>query len=306
MVLNMLNRNYPTLAVIIVTRNRSRLLRRCLKSLKKSAYNISEIIVVDNASSDESAAMVRKNFPFVELILQKENTGAAEGRNIGAESSKSKLLYFLDDDAYIESNTIKSVVKTYLTDQAIAVVQSKVLSSLNPEKILGIAHDINTTTSLIKAYGINEIDHGQYPDVIDIPMVGTGWLIEKRIFNLVGRFDRKFFVPYEDSDISIRIRQQGYRIVFDPKSRIWHDELKATDINPRIRSIGIASAERALYVGRNKIYFMRKHSRGFGRLIFFIFLLPLFIIYHCMIILSAFRLDILRIYLRGVILGFKL
>lgn len=302
----MSNKNHPTVAVIIVTRNRISLLKRCLKSLKKSSYKISEIIVVDNASSDGSVEMVRKNFPQVRLNLQEENTGAAEGRNIGARSSRSELLYFLDDDAYVESDTIKSVVETFLTDLSIAVVQSKVLSSINTGKILGIAHDINTTTSLIKAYGINEIDKGQYREIIDIPMVGTGWLVDKKVFDFVKGFDRKFFVPYEDSDISIRIRQRGYRIVFDPNSRIWHDELKATDINPRVRSIGISSVERALYVGRNKIYFMRKHSRSFGRLIFFVFLLPLFIIYHCIIILSALRFDILRTYLRGVILGFKL
>mgnify|MGYP001559217110 CR=1 FL=1 len=93
---------------------------------------------------------------------------------------------------------------------------------------------------------------------------------------------------------------------YSPRSQIWHDELKITDINPRIRSIGIASAERALYVGRNKIYFMRKHAKGLGRVVFFVFLLPLFIIYHCIIILSGLRFDILKIYLKGVILGFKL
>lgn len=302
----MQSRNKLKVAVVVVTRNRVNALKRCLKSLEKSAYRISEIVVVDNASIDRTVEMIRKNFLEVKLVLQNENVGAAEGRNRGARVSKSELIYFLDDDAYIEANTIKSAVETILSDKNIAIVQSKVLSSINLKKILGIAHDINTTTSLITAYGINEIDKGQYSKVIDIPMVGTGWLVTREAFNLVRGFDKKFFIPYEDSDISLRIKQRGYRIVFDPRSQIWHDELKVASINPRIKSIGIASVERALYVGRNKIYFMRKHSKGFGRVVFFAFLLPLFIIYHCSIILSGLRFDILKVYLKGVILGFKL
>lgn len=293
----MLSRKYPTIAVVVVTRNRINALKRCLLSLGRSVIKISEIVVVDNASSDGSLEMVKKNFPKIRLLVQKENTGAARGRNIGARATKSNLLYFLDDDAYVEPKTFKSATQTLLTDQRIAIVQSKVLSSKNPKKILGIGHDINTTTSLITALGINETDQGQYLAIMDIPMVGTGWLIKREAFNLVNGFDNKFFVPYEDSDISIRIRQKGYRIVFDPRSQIWHDEEKVA---------GVISVERAFYVGRNKIYFMRKHSKGIRRLVFFIFFLPLFIVYHCTIILSGLRFDILKSYLRGIVLGFKI
>jgi GT2 family glycosyltransferase len=302
----MTDKKHPTVSVVVVTMNRKNVLSRCLKSLEKSSYKISETIVVDNGSTDNSVGLMRKSFPKVKIVPQKTNVGAAAGRNRGAEKANSEMIFFLDDDAYIERNTIKSTVDTILKDKKIAIVQTKVLSSFDKNKILGIAHDINTTTSLITAFGINEQDTGQYTKVIDIPMVGTGWLIRTKMFNEVSGFDEKFFVPYEDSDISLRIRQIGYRIVFDPNSRIWHDDLKPTDINPRIRSIGIASPERALYVGRNKIYFMKKHSVGLGRVIFFGLLLPLFILYHSFIILSNFRLDIWRTYLKGIYLGFKL
>lgn len=293
-------------SVVIVTRDRSELLRRCLKSVYKSTLKPSKVVVVDNASSDNTALVVKKEFPKTHLITNRKNTGAAAGRNIGAANSTSEFIFFLDDDAYIETSTIQNALKVILADPNIAIIQTKVLSDLNPKKILGIAHDIDTRTSLIKAYGINEIDGGQYSKVIDIPMVGTGWLIRRKIFNEVGGFDEKFFVPYEDSDISLRIRKLGYRIVFTPNSRIWHQELKKTDINSRIRSIGIASPERALYVGRNKIYFMRKHSKGISRILFFSILLPMFISYHCFIITTSFRFDILRTYLKGVYQGFKL
>lgn len=293
-------------SVVVVTRDRSEVLRRCLKSIYKSILKPSKVIVVDNASADNTALVVKKSFPKVHLIRNSKNTGAATGRNIGATGSDSEFIFFLDDDAYIEPSTIQNALKVILTDPNIAIVQTKVLSDINPKKILGIAHDIDTRTSLIKAYGVNELDKGQYSNVIDIPMVGTGWLIRRKVFNRVDGFDEKFFVPYEDSDISLRIRKLGYRIVFAPNSQIWHQELKKTDINPRIRSIGIASPERALYVGRNKIYFMRKHSSGVSRKLFFFILLPVFISYHCFIITTSFRFDILWIYLRGVYQGFKL
>lgn len=293
-------------SVVIVTRNRVKPLARSLKALAKSNYKISEVIVVDNGSDDNTLKALNEKQKGVKVIANKKNKGAAAGRNIGANSAQSELIFFLDDDAYINSETIGECVKTILKDKKIAIVQTMVMSSFDKKKILGIAHDINITTSRITAYGINEIDRGQYKAEQDIPMVGTGWLVRKKIFNEVSGFDEKFFVPYEDSDLSIRVRQKGYRIVFNPKAKIWHDDIKPTEINPRVRSIGIASPERAFFVGRNKVYFMKKHAKGIGRIVFFLFLLPLFISYHSLIIISSARIDILLTYYRGLFAGFRL
>lgn len=296
----------PKISVVIVTRNRKGSLTRNLEALEASSYPITEVIIVDNGSDDGTQELVRKKFENITFISNDKNAGAAAGRNIGAKKVKTPYIFFLDDDAYIDKNTIKECVKIILKDKRIAIVQTLVLSSFEKRKILGIAHDINLTTSLITAFGINEEDYGQYKDEIDIPMVGTGWLVRKNVFEEVKGFDEKFFIPYEDSDISLRIRDAGYRIVFCPKAKIWHDDIKPTEINPRIRSIGIASPERAFFVGRNKIYFMRKHSKGLGRMIFFTFLLPIFISYHLFVIASSMRFDILKTYLRGLWSGIRL
>ncbi len=295
-----------TVTVVIVTRNRLTPLLRCLKSVAASRPLPEKVVVVNNNSADETSAIIPKKFPSVTLLNQSLNTGAAKGRNLGAARAKTDFIFFLDDDAYVDSRTIKNCLMRINTDPKIAIVQTKVLSSFNTKKILGIAHDINTTTSLITAFGINEMDTGQYTTPIDIPMVGTGWLVRRSIFEEVSGFDEKFFVPYEDSDISLRIRNQGYRIVFEPTAKIWHDDIKPTEINPRIRSIGIASPERAFFVGRNKVYFMRKHAHGLSRIFFFVLLLPLFIAYHSAIILTSFRFDIWFTYLKGLKSGFTL
>ncbi len=299
----MLNKNKPKVAIVVITRNRVTVLRRCLNSLKESSFKLSRIIVVDNASEDESREMVKKDFPKVILLSQKINIGAAEGRNVGARVSKSELVYFLDDDAYIEQNTIKSAVETILSDKDIAIVQSKVLSSINPKKILGIAHDINTTTSLITAYGINEIDKGQYSKVMDIPMVGTGWLVKREVFNLVGGFDKKFFIPYEDSDFSLRARNAGYKLYCYSEAKTWHQGHKNTYISPQIEWLGITSPERAYRVARNKMIFMRKHSPFPNNIFFFFVLSPLYYIIHSAIIIVAGRFDILVKYWMGVFSG---
>jgi GT2 family glycosyltransferase len=296
----------PKVSVVIVTRNRVGPLERNLTALKGSEYPITQTIVVDNGSTDGSEEYVRRHFKNIQLVHEETNTGAAKGRNIGAKYATTDFIFFLDDDAYIDKSVIKECILTVLKDKNIAVVQTMVLSSFDKKKILGIAHDINTTTSLITAYGINERNNGQYSEEIDIPMVGTGWLIRRSVFEKIGGFDEKFFIPYEDSDLSLRVHNQGFRIVFCPKAKIWHDDLKPTEINPRIRSIGIASPERAFFVGRNKVYFMKKHSRGWGRALFFSILLPMFICYHTLIIVSSLRFDILLTYYKGLISGFKL
>lgn len=294
------------ISVVIVTRNRMSALERCLNSVYLYHDSVLEVIVVDNDSTDDTLKMLSKKFKRVKVVLSKKNSGAAGGRNLGAKNAKGDYLYFLDDDAYVGTGTFKQVLTTIQKDAKIAIVQSFVLSSFDKKKILGIAHDINTTTSLITAYGIGERDHGQYRVELDIPMVGTGWLIRTSVFKKIKGFDEKFFVPYEDSDLSLRVRMAGFRIVFNPKSKIWHDDLKPTEINNRVRSIGIASPERAFYVGRNKVYFMKKHSKGFSRFIFFSILLPLFVVYHSIIILSSGRVDVLGYYLKGLREGFNL
>lgn len=290
------------ISVVIVTRNRPKPLLRNLKSLPP----VGEVIVVDNGSGDNTVYLVKQKFPKVKIIRLSNNTGAAAGRNTGAKKARFSYIYFLDDDAYVNKDTLSQAFKTIQTDPKIAIIQSMVFSSFNHKRILGLAHDVNTTTSLIKVLGIGEFDNGQYTKVMDIPMAGGTCLVRKSVFEKVGGFDEKFFIPYEDSDISLRIRKLGYRIVCDPKSKTWHDDLKPTEINNRVRSIGIASPERAYYVGRNKIYFMRKHSRGVGRVVFFGLLLPMFICYHCLIIISSWRFDILKTYLKGVVSGFFL
>lgn len=296
----------PKVSVVIVTRNRVGPLDRNLTALKGSIYPITQTVVVDNGSTDRTTEYVRERFKNIQIVRKETNTGAAKGRNIGAKEVKTELIFFLDDDAYIDKAVINECVLTLLKDKNIAVVQTMVLSSFDKKKILGIAHDINTTTSLITAYGINERDNGQYSKEMDIPMVGTGWLIRRSVFEKVGGFDEKFFIPYEDSDISLRVRNLGYRIVFSPKAKIWHDDLKPTEINPRVRSIGIASPERAFFVGRNKIYFMKKHAQGLGKIFFFSILLPMFICYHTLVIVSSLRFDILLTYYKGLFSGIRL
>lgn len=290
-------------SVVIVSKDRKKDLIECINSYLNSSYEPLEIIVVDNNSKPSLITWLPKRYPQVKLITSDVNLGAAEGRNRGLEAAAGDYILFTDDDAYADKDMVKNLVSVFEKNKRAGIVQPLVYDKQKKNILQGAGHDIDLTTGRIKASGVREIDRGQYEGLREVPMCGCIWMVRRSVFNKVGNYDEDYFIPYEDSDFSLRARKAGYKLYCYSSAKTWHRGPKATYIHPLLEWLGITSPERAYRIARNKIIFMRKHSPFPQNLLFFFILLPAYFLLHTLIILSSLKFDVLIRYWGGFLSG---
>ena len=204
----------PKVSVIIINYNGKELLEKCLDSLFKVEYDNFEVLIVDNNSSDNSIEFITKNYPSVIIIQLDSNKGFAEPNNVAAKITKCDFLLFLNNDTIVTPNFISEMIKAIKNDKKIAICQSLLLKSDNTIDSSGDFMDelgvcFNSKSSVSK---IQEIFSAR----------GASMLIEKKIFDLMGGFDEKFFATFEDVDLGWRSWILGYKCVLVPKSIVYH------------------------------------------------------------------------------------
>jgi GT2 family glycosyltransferase len=261
--------------------------------------------LVDNGSEDDISFQVKKKFPKTIVVQSKINTGAAGGRNLGLKKARGEYLLFMDDDAVSDKHLVSELVKVMEQDQKIGIVQPKIYFLERRKVIQGVGHGINLITGRVFGIGVGEKDHGQYDKVLDVPMVGCTWMVKKSVFKKIGNYDEDFFIPYEDSDFSIRATKAGFRVCFVPNALVWHSGHTNSKIPKKLRYFGITSSERAYRVSRNKIIFMKKHAPQINLIIFLVFFLPLYTVIHSLVMILTKRFDILLNYWLGLFSGLK-
>lgn len=211
----------PAVSVIIVNFNGRQHLPRCLDALQAQDGPPFEVIVVDNASSDESAAWVRERYPAVRVVALDRNTGFTGGNNRGAEVARAPLLVFLNNDTEVEAGWLAALVAARGAGRDIGLVASCIVFMHDPT-VLDSAGD-----SVTRAGGAFKRGHGaaaaSYTAKQDVfGACGASCLVPKAVFDEVGGFDEDFFLSHEDVDLSYRVRLRGYRCVYEPAARVRH------------------------------------------------------------------------------------
>lgn len=296
--------NQRLVSVVIVTKDRKKDLEECVKSYLNSSYKNVEIIIIDNASNPAVFTWFPKN-PKVRVITSEFNLGAAGGRNNGFKASKGDYIIFTDDDASAEKDMIKYLVSVFQLQPLAGLVQPLVYDKEKKSLLQSAGHDINLTTGQLRPMGVRELDHGQYDGLREVPMCGCVWMVKREVFEKIGNYDEDYFIPYEDSDFSVRAGKAGFKVYCYSKAKSWHRGIKKTFINPQLEWLGVTTKERAFRLMRNKMIFMAKNSLFPNNLFFFFVLLPFYSIAHSIIIILSFKFDMLGQYWTGVFSGLK-
>jgi len=296
-------------SVVIVTHNRKEELRECVNSFLHSSYRNLEIIVVDNASSERVDEYLPRS-KKVKLIRSRTNLGAAGGRNLGLLNSKGEFVLFSDDDAIADKKMISKLLWVFERKKEAGIVQPVIFDRNNKTAFQGAGHDINLLTGRIKPYGIDalgraEEDRGQYKGIREVPMCGCVWMVKRNIFNTIGNYDEEYFIPYEDSDLSVRVRKAGFKLYCSYEARAYHPVIKESDLPKSIQFLGISSVERAFRVSRNKIIFMGKHSPFPYNLVFFLVFFPAMVLLHSLVFIVHRKTSILLNYWKGLFSGIR-
>jgi len=301
-------------SVIIPTHNRKEKLIRLVESIVNSSYPKEklEIIVVDDASTDGTYKEIKRKFPEVKVIRNERELFLANSRNIGIKNSSGKYIFFIDDDNVVDRNCIFELIKTLENDQKIGIAAPTMYYYKQPRRIWCTGIKRSKISSLTTKIGADEIDQGQFNDPIESVDVLNAFMIKREIINKVGLFNGKDFpIHYDEADFGERVRRVGYKIVFNPKAKVWHDIPLPEEERDKARLFHCHNELRAYYCGRNRIIFHKKYSKWWQFLIFVTIFNWLFTLYYLKVILLGSkkpfseRVKIAISYLNGIWSGLK-
>jgi len=212
-------------SIVILSYNKRSLTADCIISIQKNIPKSErEIIVVDNASSDDSVAYIKTHFPEVKLIENSRNAGFAGGCNVGAKHAKGEYLLFLNNDAAVSDNPLPEMVSAFTPDQKIGIVGG-LLTNLNGslQRSYGKFYTIPNVIYLLFAGESGELRRLQSSSSRETDWVSGGFMLVKRnIFEKVKGFNESYFMYIEDMDLCYRIKKIGYKIVFTPVVKVKH------------------------------------------------------------------------------------
>lgn len=295
----------PLVSVIIVTFNREKEVLSCLESILKTDYLNKEIILVDNASSDQTVAKVKKRFPSVKIVISKTNRGNSGGKNLGQSEAKGKFVCFLDSDTVVDQRFLSEMVLAASIDPKIGLVCPKMYYFDKKNIIWYAGASINLFTSQTKNKGCNEEDLGQYNKITETDFAPTAYLATRETVNKLKSHDEIFFMAYNDSDYGLRTKEAGFKVIYCPQSKLWH-RLGVQENNKSVRALGFNLPLRAYYFARNRIIFMNKHAPKVNFWIFFFLFFPLFTLYFSYkIIVFGGSQQFLKPHLKGSLDGIK-
>ncbi len=225
--------NKIDLSIIIVSWNVRELLRECLLSIQNSKQDLSyEIIVIDNASTDNTREMLEQDFPNLDVEYNKVNEGLAKPWNRAAEKSKGEYLLFLNDDTKIFDHVLDKCVTELKSDNNIGVLGCKIKNPdnsiqlsvrrfptvWNQAVILSKLHNI--FPSLIRSYMMTDFDYNKSQNVDQV--MGAFFLLPRTVFEKINGFDEEFFIWFEEVDVCRRVYDAGYVVRYFADASIIH------------------------------------------------------------------------------------
>ncbi len=238
-------------SVVIPNLNGKDFLGDCLRSLERQTFKNFEVIVVDNGSTDGSAAFVRNQFPWLETIVENpDNFGFARACNHGIEVSSSKYVALLNNDTEAHPDWLAEIVTAADEHPAVGMFASKTLLFDRRDTIDTAGH-LMYPDGLNRGRGRLEIDEGQFDDKTDVFFPsGCAALYRRTMFDEIGLFDEHHFAYGDDIDIGISGRLAGWGCLFVPGSVVYHHYSKTT---------GAYSPRKVYLVERNRIWIVWKY-----------------------------------------------
>lgn len=235
-------------SIILVSYNTEALTRDCLKSIVEKTSDVNyDIWVVDNNSNDNSCEMIKREFPQVHLLENKENKGFGAANNQAIKLSDAKYVFLLNTDTLLLNNAVKILYDYIEANPEIGACGGNLFDS-NGNHVHCYGHYKTFMSKMVKTFklgcffpkedfinndkGQNEGNEFKEVDII----VGADLMLKRSVLDRVGIFDEDFFLYDEETELQYRIKQAGYKIMLNPDSKIAHLEGKSTKNRARSRA----------------------------------------------------------------------
>jgi GT2 family glycosyltransferase len=231
------------LSVVIVNWNTAELLRECLKSLHLETFAARgyEAIVVDNASSDGSTAMVEHEFPLARLIRMNTNGGFSKGNNAGIRQSRGEFVLLLNSDTEVQGNALELMCSRMKADPKIGALGAQLR---NPDGTVQLSCRrfpsyktalFNRKSALTRLFPRNRFSqaylmtHEGHEQTREVDwVIGACLMTRRAVLEQVGLLDEHFFMYAEDVDWCFRMRLRGWSVVYFPEAVVMHHYERST------------------------------------------------------------------------------
>jgi GT2 family glycosyltransferase len=222
------------LSVVIVTWNCRDFAAECLRSLETVRDIPFEVIVVDNASTDDTADMIAGLFPAVRLIRSANNLGFAKANNLGIQASVGRRVALINPDVVLLEGCVARALEVMASESSIGMLGPKMLGADGRTRRSGMSRPslwnslcdalvLHGVFARSRCFGGQMMAHFSWDVRTDVDILnGWFWLIRREALDDVGLLDEQFFMYGEDLDWCKRFRDKGWRIVFEPDAAAIH------------------------------------------------------------------------------------
>lgn len=223
------SRHIP-LSVIVVNRNTSGLLVRCLDHIRQSVLEDTyEVIVVDNGSTDDSAAAVRDRYPDVTLMEAGRNLGFAAANNRAAAVARGEFLLLVNTDALLQPHCAEYLIALMRRIPRIGMAGPQLLNAdgtpqTSYEAVPTLATETLNRSLLKRLFPSKYPGKGRRllsPEPVEA-LIGAVMMIRREALDEVGGFDEGYFFFLEETDLAVRMRKAGWKIIHEPRAIVVH------------------------------------------------------------------------------------
>jgi GT2 family glycosyltransferase len=291
--------------IVVLNWNSHEITEECIESLlAMEGYGGSfEILIVDNGSRDGSVEALRAAFPNLEVIANSRNLGFTGGCNVGmrrALGQNADYVLLVNNDTIVKANFLGELLTEVERSPKVGMVSPKIYYFDQPDRIWWAGGAFSLWQGVPRHIGRNKRENGEYETARDIDWAtGCGVLLKCDALREGGLFDEEIFSNGEDLDLSLRLRELGWRIRYAPAAKMWHKEGFATRRN-------VGEHVRYFTAVRNNLWVMHKHARPIQWVTFW----PSFLVRYVLVILvmSLCRGDLMsaRATLDGIAAFFRM
>ena len=219
----------PKVAIVILNWNGRMYLERFLPSVIASTYPVLQVVIVDNASTDDSIEYLQKNFPSIHIIRLSQNFGYARGYNEGLKQVDADYYILLNSDVEVRPGWIEPVINLMEHDRSVAVCQPKILMYDHKELFEyagaggGWLDYLGYPFARGRIFDVCEKDHGQYDTVEPVFWAsGAAMFVRAKVYHELKGLDEFFFAHQEEIDFCWRVQLAGYKVYACPLSVVYH------------------------------------------------------------------------------------
>ncbi len=262
---------------VVLSFNSAKYISNCIESLLKVNPTGSEfeILLVDNASSDNSVEFLKRKYPRLTLIESAENLGYAEGNNLGiryALDKKADFVWIVNPDVVVAPDSLKFLLEAAARFPRGGIFGSKLYFTKGYEfhkeryspsqlgKVIWYAGGIMDWANMQGVHrGVDLVDNGQFDFDCETDFVtGASMFVRSQVFSEIGVLDKNYFLYYEENDFCQKAKSHFWKLIYVAKSVGWHANAQAT---------GIGSPLQDYYITRNRLMFGLRYAPDYTKLL---------------------------------------